>query len=160
MIGAIVDRVHEPRIGCKASLETALVERVPCRCLPIGPELLRGGNPMLTMDQVLAILQHVFDSPRGDDWTGAFERSVWEKQNRFLYLFSSFLKISFLLCHQFRYIPIRKLRAPTEKNPIMRLRYENIRKRNQEILRVLEEMVTNKQSLMNTERSNRESAYL
>uniref|UniRef100_A0A183CJD9 SAM-dependent MTase TRM10-type domain-containing protein n=1 Tax=Globodera pallida TaxID=36090 RepID=A0A183CJD9_GLOPA len=114
VIGAIVDRAREPRIPLKASRVVSEEEALPCRRLPIPSEFLRGGNPMLTLVQVLAILQHVFDSPNGDDWHGAFEK----------------------------HIPMRKQMSPAEKNPFMRLRYANIHARNREVLRIVEERTT------------------
>uniref|UniRef100_A0A183C1B1 Elongin-C n=1 Tax=Globodera pallida TaxID=36090 RepID=A0A183C1B1_GLOPA len=114
VIGAIVDRAREPRIPLKASLAVSEEEALPCRRLPIPSEFLRGGNPMLTLVQVLAILQHVFDSPNGADWRGAFEK----------------------------HIPLRKQMSPAEKNPFMRLRYANIHARNRDVLRIVEERTT------------------
>uniref|UniRef100_A0A914HA67 SAM-dependent MTase TRM10-type domain-containing protein n=1 Tax=Globodera rostochiensis TaxID=31243 RepID=A0A914HA67_GLORO len=114
VIGAIVDRAREPRIPLKASRVVSEQELLPCRRLPIPSEFLRGGNPMLTLVQVLAILQHVFDSRSGDDWHGAFEK----------------------------HIPLRKQMSPAEKNPFMRLRYANIHARNREVLRIVEERTT------------------
>ncbi|KAL3100384.1 hypothetical protein niasHS_001687 [Heterodera schachtii] len=113
VIGAIVDRAREPRIPPKASLLVSEEEQLPCRRFPIPPEFLRGGNPMLTLVQAMTILQHVFHSPGGDDWHGAFEQ----------------------------YIPKRKRLAPAEKNTVIRLRYDNIHTRNREMARIVEQRI-------------------
>lgn len=73
VIGAIVDRCHEPNIPSRASLATAELEELQCRRLPLDYLILKGGNPLFTLDQVLRIIQDAFDL---NDWQKALNSHI------------------------------------------------------------------------------------
>jgi len=80
--------------------------------------MLKGGNAMLTLDQVMCILQEKFDS-QNECWQSIIER----------------------------HLPKRKMTAKNDKNLGMQQKYANIAMRNREILRILEEKIGQQQKI-------------
>jgi hypothetical protein len=74
--------------------------------------MLKGGNSLLTLDQVMCILQDKFDY-QNENWQSIIER----------------------------HLPKRKMTARNDKNLGMQQKYANIAIRNREILRILEEEI-------------------
>ncbi|KAI1731166.1 tRNA (Guanine-1)-methyltransferase domain-containing protein [Ditylenchus destructor] len=110
VLGGIVDRVFEPKIGLNASSRVAEEEGIVCKKLPLDKYIdWKSGHRMLTINGVADILQDVFDT--NGDWVYALDR----------------------------HIPVRNTRPHAEKNPIGNEKAELQREYNRELVRIVTE---------------------
>ncbi|CAI2320346.1 unnamed protein product [Caenorhabditis sp. 36 PRJEB53466] len=111
VLGGIVDRVPEPGIARRASLEAAHAQGVSARKLPIDRYVqFRSGTKFLTLLAVADILREVNES---GNWKKAMETAI----------------------------PVRNVRAPEHKNPNAKAAMSRIHEFNREILRRVERVL-------------------
>ncbi|CAD5228250.1 unnamed protein product [Bursaphelenchus okinawaensis] len=109
IIGGIVDRIPEKNIHSEASALVAQIDGVKLRRLPLELMEWKSGSRLLTFTTVQSILQTAFEN--GGDLKKALELAI----------------------------PVRHLRIQSEKSPEMKLKYENIRKYEGEVLKLVAE---------------------